>query len=217
MPPASARTRSPASGSSRAPARSRSTTATARSISRGRCCACCSPSPFSVVDRVGQYDVVCTVIGGGLSGQAGAVRHGISRALSELRAGASARARRRGASSPATAAWSSARNTARPRRDAASNSRSGKKYENASGSKPNRLDASQRQSRRSRKSITTAGHARGRGKTCERRRPRRCVSKAWGPDAGRQTGACGLIAGNQVLIAAISGPTPKIAIIRLRL
>ena len=38
-----------------------------------------------------------------------------------------------------------------------------------------------------------------------------------GRDAGRQTGACGLIAGNQVLIAAISGPTPKIAIIRLRL
>ncbi len=37
--------------------------------------------PFSVVDRVGQYDVVCTVIGGGLSGQAGAVRHGISKAL----------------------------------------------------------------------------------------------------------------------------------------
>ncbi|MEQ9326835.1 MAG: 30S ribosomal protein S9 [Rhodospirillales bacterium] len=37
--------------------------------------------PFSVADRVGQFDVVCTVVGGGLSGQAGAVRHGISRAL----------------------------------------------------------------------------------------------------------------------------------------
>ena len=37
--------------------------------------------PFSVSDRVGQYDVVCTVAGGGLSGQAGAVRHGISKAL----------------------------------------------------------------------------------------------------------------------------------------
>lgn len=37
--------------------------------------------PFAVVNRVGQYDVVCTVIGGGLSGQAGAVRHGISKAL----------------------------------------------------------------------------------------------------------------------------------------
>ena len=37
--------------------------------------------PFVVAERVGQYDVVCTVVGGGLSGQAGAVRHGISRAL----------------------------------------------------------------------------------------------------------------------------------------
>jgi small subunit ribosomal protein S9 len=37
--------------------------------------------PFSVVNRLGQFDVVCTVVGGGLSGQAGAVRHGISRAL----------------------------------------------------------------------------------------------------------------------------------------
>jgi small subunit ribosomal protein S9 len=37
--------------------------------------------PFQVVNRNGQYDVYCTVIGGGLSGQAGAVRHGISKAL----------------------------------------------------------------------------------------------------------------------------------------
>jgi len=37
--------------------------------------------PFSVADREGQFDVVCTVKGGGLSGQAGAVRHGISVAL----------------------------------------------------------------------------------------------------------------------------------------
>jgi len=37
--------------------------------------------PFLVVNSVGQYDVMCTVKGGGLSGQAGAVRHGISRAL----------------------------------------------------------------------------------------------------------------------------------------
>ena len=36
---------------------------------------------FEVADRVDQYDVVCTVKGGGLSGQAGAVRHGISKAL----------------------------------------------------------------------------------------------------------------------------------------
>lgn len=37
--------------------------------------------PFAVANRVQQFDVRCTVKGGGLSGQAGAVRHGISRAL----------------------------------------------------------------------------------------------------------------------------------------
>ena len=37
--------------------------------------------PFEAAEREGQYDVVCTVKGGGLSGQAGAVRHGISKAL----------------------------------------------------------------------------------------------------------------------------------------
>ncbi len=37
--------------------------------------------PFDVADRVDQYDIWCTVKGGGLSGQAGAVRHGLSRAL----------------------------------------------------------------------------------------------------------------------------------------
>ncbi len=37
--------------------------------------------PFVATSREGQYDVFCTVKGGGLSGQAGAVRHGISKAL----------------------------------------------------------------------------------------------------------------------------------------
>ncbi len=37
--------------------------------------------PFQVTRRENQYDVTCTVSGGGLSGQAGAVRHGISKAL----------------------------------------------------------------------------------------------------------------------------------------
>ena len=37
--------------------------------------------PFAAAERANQYDVMCTVSGGGLSGQAGAVRHGISRAL----------------------------------------------------------------------------------------------------------------------------------------
>lgn len=37
--------------------------------------------PMEVANRAGQFDVWCTVLGGGLSGQAGAVRHGISKAL----------------------------------------------------------------------------------------------------------------------------------------
>ena len=40
--------------------------------------------PFSISEREGQYDVVCTVAGGGLSGQAGAVKHGISQALAKF-------------------------------------------------------------------------------------------------------------------------------------
>ena len=38
--------------------------------------------PFGLTDRAGQYDVIATVKGGGLSGQAGAVLHGIAQALS---------------------------------------------------------------------------------------------------------------------------------------
>jgi small subunit ribosomal protein S9 len=37
--------------------------------------------PFQIAGRVDQFDVIATVVGGGLSGQAGAVRHGISQAL----------------------------------------------------------------------------------------------------------------------------------------
>jgi small subunit ribosomal protein S9 len=43
--------------------------------------------PFGIVDRVDQFDVWCTVSGGGLSGQAGAVRHGISKALTYFEPG----------------------------------------------------------------------------------------------------------------------------------
>ncbi|MGE4322068.1 MAG: 30S ribosomal protein S9 [Sphingobium sp.] len=39
--------------------------------------------PFGVTEREGQYDVIATVKGGGLSGQAGAVKHGIAQALSK--------------------------------------------------------------------------------------------------------------------------------------
>ena len=48
--------------------------------------------PFVVSNRAGQFDVSCTVSGGGLSGQAGALRHGISKALYFLRAGVARRA-----------------------------------------------------------------------------------------------------------------------------
>ena len=51
--------------------------------------------PLVAANRVTQYDVICTVSGGGLSGQAGAVRHGISKALTyfepDLRGDAQAR------------------------------------------------------------------------------------------------------------------------------
>ena len=39
--------------------------------------------PFEITNRVNEFDVVCTVKGGGLSGQAGAIKHGISKALNE--------------------------------------------------------------------------------------------------------------------------------------
>ena len=43
--------------------------------------------PFETAERKGQFDVNATVTGGGLSGQAGAVRHGISRALVKFEPG----------------------------------------------------------------------------------------------------------------------------------
>ena len=39
--------------------------------------------PFEITNRINEFDVVCTVKGGGLSGQAGAIKHGISKALNE--------------------------------------------------------------------------------------------------------------------------------------
>ena len=37
--------------------------------------------PLELTETLGKFDIVCTVAGGGVSGQAGAIRHGISRAL----------------------------------------------------------------------------------------------------------------------------------------
>jgi small subunit ribosomal protein S9 len=42
--------------------------------------------PLKLVDQLGKVDVLVTANGGGLSGQAGAIRHGISRALVEMNA-----------------------------------------------------------------------------------------------------------------------------------
>ncbi|PYG85687.1 small subunit ribosomal protein S9 [Ruminiclostridium sufflavum DSM 19573] len=37
--------------------------------------------PLTLTDTLSKFDVICTVVGGGFTGQAGAIRHGISRAL----------------------------------------------------------------------------------------------------------------------------------------
>ena len=37
--------------------------------------------PFGVTETAGKFDIICTVKGGGISGQAGAIRHGVARAL----------------------------------------------------------------------------------------------------------------------------------------
>ena len=37
--------------------------------------------PMAITETLGKYDIVCTVAGGGVAGQAGAIRHGVSRAL----------------------------------------------------------------------------------------------------------------------------------------
>jgi small subunit ribosomal protein S9 len=81
MPPASARTRLPASGSSPARARLWSTARKWRSTSPVPVLQMILKQPFTVANVEGQFDVYRTVAGGGLSGQAGAVKHGISKAL----------------------------------------------------------------------------------------------------------------------------------------
>ena len=43
--------------------------------------------PFAVTNTVGKYDVIVKVVGGGYTGQAGAIRHGIARALTEANSG----------------------------------------------------------------------------------------------------------------------------------
>ena len=42
--------------------------------------------PLALTDNLDKFDIVCTVAGGGVTGQAGAIRHGLSRALIEFSA-----------------------------------------------------------------------------------------------------------------------------------
>ena len=42
--------------------------------------------PLTVTNTISKYDVICKVVGGGYTGQAGAIRHGIARALNEANA-----------------------------------------------------------------------------------------------------------------------------------
>ena len=52
--------------------------------------------PIMLTDRTGQFDIMATVSGGGLSGQAGALRHGISKALTYYEPGLRAVLKRNG-------------------------------------------------------------------------------------------------------------------------
>ena len=83
-PPANASARSPASPCCPATARSKSTSAASRSSSRVRCTRRWRRQPLTVSGYEGNVDVRVRVHGGGISGQAGAVRHGIARALTEI-------------------------------------------------------------------------------------------------------------------------------------
>ena len=77
--------------------------------------------PLALANHLNTFDILVNVQGGGESGQAGAVRHGITRALIEYDADAQARAEARRDWSPATHAKSSERRSACTRRAGASN------------------------------------------------------------------------------------------------
>jgi len=71
--------------------------------------------PLVAANRAGQYDVICSVSGGGLSGQAGAVRHGLSKALTHFEPDLRSVLKRGGSAMCfLTAHWSAARIAASP-------------------------------------------------------------------------------------------------------
>jgi small subunit ribosomal protein S9 len=81
--------------------------------------------PLALTEMVESFDAYVTVEGGGASGQAGAIRHGIARALLESTASCASASRAPG-SSPATRGRRSARSTARRAPASDSSSASGK-------------------------------------------------------------------------------------------
>jgi small subunit ribosomal protein S9 len=96
-PPASARTPLPASGSSRAAGKITVNGKSFEAFFARPVLQMILQQPIVAAARDGQYDIDATVAGGGLSGQAGAVRHGISKALTYFEPGC-ARSSRRAAS-----------------------------------------------------------------------------------------------------------------------
>ena len=80
--------------------------------------------PLEVVQLTDKFDIAVQVDGGGITGQAGAIRHGITRALIEVRRDAAQAAARRPASSRAMRARSSARRSAAARPVAVRSTRS---------------------------------------------------------------------------------------------
>ena len=80
--------------------------------------------PLVAAARNGQYDVICTVAGGGLSGQAGAVRHGLSKALTNFEPELRGVLKKGGFLTRNSRVPSSARSTAGRKRASRSSSRS---------------------------------------------------------------------------------------------
>jgi small subunit ribosomal protein S9 len=81
MPRAAARTPPSRVWIKRGKGKITSTASRSKPISPARCSACSWQQPLNTANRATEMDVECTVAGGGLSGQAGAVRHGLARAL----------------------------------------------------------------------------------------------------------------------------------------
>ena len=83
-PSAAARRRSSACAWSPAPARSRSTAARSSRTSRTRCTSSSIREPLVITEKTESYDIIANLRGGGITGQAGALRLAVARALIEV-------------------------------------------------------------------------------------------------------------------------------------